>query len=42
MYMTSFLQMIVDNIIPLTPVYISSGWIEIDEPSDLKYGRFLK
>jgi len=42
MYMTSFLQMIADNIIPLTPVYIRSGWIEIDEPSDLKYGRFLK
>jgi L-glutamine-phosphate cytidylyltransferase len=42
MYMTSFLQIIADNIIPLTPVYINSGWIEIDEPSDLKYGRFLK
>lgn len=42
MYMTSFLQMIADNLIPLSPVYINSGWIEIDEPSDLKYTQFLK
>jgi NDP-sugar pyrophosphorylase family protein len=42
MYMTSFLQMIADNIIPLTPVYIKGGWIEIDEPSDLNFGDFLR
>lgn len=42
MYMTSFLQMIADNIIPLTPVYINNGWIEIDEPSDLKFSKFLQ
>jgi choline kinase len=42
MYMTSFLQMIADNIMPLTPVYIKGGWIEIDEPSDLNFGDFLQ
>ena len=42
MYMTSFLQMIADNIMPLTPVYISSGWMEVDEPTDLNFSRFLK
>jgi len=42
MYMTSFLQMIADNIMPLTPVYINSGWIEVDEPTDLNFGDFLQ
>jgi choline kinase len=42
MYMTSFLQMIADNLIPLTPSYINNGWIEIDEPTDLEYSQFLK
>jgi len=42
MYMTSFLQMIADNLMPLTPVYINNGWIEVDEPTDLRYGGFLK
>ena len=41
MYMTSFLQMIADNLYPLSPVYIQNGWIEIDEPSDLKFPYFL-
>ena len=41
MYMTSFLQMIADNLYPLFPVYIQNGWIEIDEPSDLEYSKFL-
>ena len=42
MYMTIFLQMIADNIIPLSPVYISGGRIEIDEPSDLNFSHFLQ
>ena len=42
MYMTSFLQMIADNLHPLSPVYISNGWIEIDEPSDLNFIKFLE
>lgn len=37
MYMTSFLQMIADNLYPLSPVYIQNGWVEIDEPSDSKF-----
>ncbi len=41
MYMTTFLQLIADNLIPLTPVFINSGWIEIDEPKDLEFGSFL-
>ncbi|MCT7471124.1 phosphocholine cytidylyltransferase family protein [Aliarcobacter cryaerophilus] len=41
MYMTSFLQMIADNLYPLSPVYIQNGWVEIDEPSDLEYSKFL-
>ena len=40
MYMTSFLQMIADNLHPLSPVYINNGWIEIDEPSDLEFTSF--
>lgn len=42
MYMTSFLQMLADSLIPLTPIYINNGWIEVDEPSDLEFTSFLK
>jgi choline kinase len=45
MYMTSFLQMIADNLLPLTPVYIENGWMEVDEVADLDinlYNSFLK
>ena len=42
MYMTSFLQMIADNLYPLSPVFINNGWVEIDEPSDLEYYRFIE
>lgn len=42
MYMTSFLQKITDELIPLKPIYINNGWMEIDEPSDLIYTQFLK
>ncbi len=41
MYMTSFLQMVADNLISLSPVYINNGWIEVDCPSDLNFGEFL-
>jgi choline kinase len=41
MYMTSFLQMIANNLYDLTPTYINSGWIEVDEPSDLNHTSFL-
>ena len=42
LYMTSFLQLIADNLIPLTPVFINNGWIEIDEPKDLEFISFLR
>lgn len=41
MFMTSFLQMIADNLSPLTPVFINNGWIEVDAPSDLDFYEFL-
>lgn len=41
MFMTSFLQMIADNLSPLSPVYIKNGWIEVDIPSDLSFYSFL-
>lgn len=41
MYMTSFLQLISERLLPLTPVFINNGWIEIDEPSDLEFFKFL-
>lgn len=42
MYMTSLLQMMIDNNYDLTPVYIYNGWVEIDEPSDLNFFSFLE
>lgn len=41
MYMTSFLQMIADRLMPLHAVYISNGWMEIDTPEDLAFTDFL-
>lgn len=41
MYMTSFLQKITEELIALKPIYINNGWMEIDEPSDLKFTQFL-
>ena len=42
MYMTSFLQQITDELTPLKPIYINNGWMEIDEPNDLKHTGFYK
>ncbi|MDX4060335.1 hypothetical protein Q6A89_07380 [Aliarcobacter skirrowii] len=42
MYMTSLLQLITDNLTPINPVKINNGWIEIDEPSDLNFIKFLE
>ncbi len=36
MFMTSFIQLIIDKGIPVKPVFISGGWIEIDTLEDLK------
>ncbi len=35
MYMTSFIQMIIDNLADVKPVYINGGWLEIDSVDDL-------
>ncbi len=42
MYMTTFLQLISKNVVPLSPVFINNGWVEIDQPSDLEFLEFLK
>ena len=36
MYMTSFLQLIIDNLMDVVPVEIQGGWYEIDSVQDLK------
>jgi choline kinase len=36
MFMTSFLQKLIDANFTVKPVYIDGGWLEIDAPEDLK------
>ena len=36
MYMTSFLQMIIDQLMPIKAVRIDGGWLEIDCVDDMK------
>ena len=36
MFMTSFIQIIIDDLMDVTPTYIEGGWIEIDSVEDLK------
>ena len=36
MYMTSFIQHVIDELMPAAAVYISGGWIEIDRVEDLR------
>lgn len=36
MYMTSFIQIIIDKSLEVNPVFIDGGWIEIDTMQDLK------
>lgn len=35
MFMTTFIQSIIDNLMPVRPVFIIGGWIEIDSVEDL-------
>lgn len=35
MYMTTFIQLIIDRLMPVKAVEISGGWTEIDSPDDL-------
>ena len=40
MYMTSFIQMVIENLMDVSPVYTKGGWIEIDSIEDLNaYNR---
>ena len=41
MYMTSFLQLIADRLMPLTAVPIHGGWLEVDSPEDLRLRNIL-
>lgn len=36
MYMTSFIQLVIDNLLDVNPVYIEGGWLEVDCVSDLE------
>jgi L-glutamine-phosphate cytidylyltransferase len=36
MYMTSFIQAVIDRLMPVKAVPINGGWLEIDAPSDLE------
>jgi choline kinase len=36
MYMTSFIQLVLDNLLKVKPIFIEGGWIEIDSINDLK------
>ena len=35
MYLTSFIQMMINNSFEVSPVFIDGGWVEIDTPEDL-------
>jgi len=35
MYMTSLIQMVIDNVMNVTPVFINGEWIEIDSVEDI-------
>lgn len=41
MYMTSFLQMIIDHIMPIKAVLVRGGWIEIDCIQDMESEMFI-
>lgn len=40
MYMTSFIQMIIDHLHDVEPVFIDGGWVEIDCVEDLSVSKF--
>ncbi len=41
MYMTSFIQIIIDNLTDIKPVFIDGGWIEVDCIDDLKSYKII-
>ena len=36
MYMTSFIQMMINDLVDVKPVFIDGGWVEIDCVEDMK------
>ena len=36
MFMTSFIQLVIDKLMPVKAVQIKGGWVEIDTVEDLK------
>lgn len=42
MYMTTFLQLLADEVCPISAVRIENGWIEVDEPGDLDHVSFYE
>ena len=36
MYMTSFIQLIIDNVLPVKANIINGGWLEFDTKNDLE------
>ncbi len=40
MYMTSFIQMMINNLLDVKPVFIDGGWVEIDCVEDINSKRF--
>lgn len=42
MYMTSFIQLIIDNLHEVNPIFINGGWLEIDCIEDLDTGFIEK
>lgn len=41
MYMTSFIQLIIDQLMNIEPVFIDGGWVEVDCISDLSAKKVL-
>ena len=42
MYMTSFLQDLIDNNWKIKSIKVTRGWVEIDTPNDLKVAEAIK
>ena len=41
MYMTTFLQLIADRLMPIQAIKIENGWMEVDCPDDLNHTQYL-
>lgn len=40
MYMTTFIQRIIDELHPVRAVFVKNGWMEVDCPSDIEHSQF--